>query len=144
MSNTNPIQRRKRIVHDRPEVLGGEHLQDGRFEHVVRRALVDERGEFFASLTSRQLRSRFAEFGFDVFICAGYLLGHVHGIERNLKDRTPHLEEIFRKKPSVKDLLTRLERILHEHHPLIQESVWRSPRVVASGYCRLSFGGQKD
>ena len=68
----------------------------------------------------------------DVFICAGYLLGHVHGIERNLKDRTPHLEEIFRKKPSVKDLLTRLERILHELW--LREFAWDSIEVFAPIY----------
>ena len=68
----------------------------------------------------------------DVFICAGYLLGHVHGIERNLKDRTPRLEEIFRKKPSVKDLMTRLERILHELW--LREFAWDSIEVFAPLY----------
>ncbi len=68
----------------------------------------------------------------DVFICAGYLLGHVHGIERNLKDRTPRLEEIFRKKPSVKDLLTQLERILHELW--LREFAWDSIEVFAPIY----------
>ena len=39
----------------------------------------------------------------DVFICAGYLLGHVHGVERNLKDRTPRLDEIFQNNPASRD-----------------------------------------
>jgi hypothetical protein len=68
----------------------------------------------------------------DVFICAGYLLGHVHGMERNLKDSTPQLEEIFRKKPSVKDLMTRLERILHELW--LGEFAWDSIEVFAPIY----------
>jgi hypothetical protein len=68
----------------------------------------------------------------DVFICAGYLLGHVHGVERNLRDRTPRLEETFQKNPPVKDLITRLERILHELW--LQEFVWESIEVFAPIY----------
>jgi hypothetical protein len=68
----------------------------------------------------------------DVFICAGYLLGHVHGVERNLKDRTARLDEIFRKNPSVEDFMNRLERILHELW--LQEFVWASIEVFAPIY----------
>jgi hypothetical protein len=68
----------------------------------------------------------------DVFICAGYLLGHVHGMERNLKDRTPRLEAVFRKNPSVEDLVIRLERILHELWLL--EFAWDSIEVFAPIY----------
>ncbi len=65
----------------------------------------------------------------DVFICAGYLLGHVHGLERNLRDRTRRLDEVFQKNPPVKDLITRLERILHELW--LQEFIWESIEVFA-------------
>ena len=68
----------------------------------------------------------------DVFICAGYLLGHVHGVERNLKDRTTRLDEVFQKNPEVQDLITRLERILHELW--LQEFVWDSVEVFAPIY----------
>jgi hypothetical protein len=68
----------------------------------------------------------------DVCICAGYLLGHVHGVERNLKDRTARLDEIFRKNPSVEDFMNRLERILHELW--LQEFVWPSIEVFAPIY----------
>lgn len=69
----------------------------------------------------------------DVFICAGYLLGHVHGLELNLqKHHTPHLDEIFGKNPSIKVLMTRLERILHEMW--LQEFVWASIEVFAPIY----------
>ena len=68
----------------------------------------------------------------DVFICAGYLLGHVHGVERNLKDRTARLDEVFQKNSPVKDLITRLERILHELW--LQEFVWESIEVFAPIY----------
>ncbi len=68
----------------------------------------------------------------DVFICAGYLLGHVHGMERNLKDRTPRLDEVFQKSPAVEDLMIRLERILHELW--LREFSWDSIEVFAPVY----------
>ena len=69
----------------------------------------------------------------DVFICAGYLLGHVHGLDLNLKKHpTPHLDEVFRKNPSVEDLMTRLERVLHDLW--LQEFVWESIEVFAPIY----------
>ena len=68
----------------------------------------------------------------DVFICAGYLLGHVHGVERNLRDHTPRLDEVFQNNPPVKDLMLRLERILHELW--LQEFVWGSMEVFAPIY----------
>ena len=81
-----------------------------------------------ASDVFRELQQIFG----DVFICAGYLLGHVHGVERNPKDRTPRLEEVFQKNPDVNDLITRLERILHELW--LQEFVWESIEVFAPIY----------
>jgi hypothetical protein len=69
----------------------------------------------------------------DIFICAGYMLGHVHGLELNLKKhRTPRLDEIFEKNPAVKGLMTRLERVLHEMW--LQEFVWSSIEVFAPIY----------
>jgi len=68
----------------------------------------------------------------DVFICAGYLLGHAHGLELHLKDRTPRLDEVFRKNPAIENLMTKLERILHELW--LQEYVWPSIEVFASIY----------
>jgi len=68
----------------------------------------------------------------DVFICAGYLLGHVHGVERNLKDCTARLDEVFRKNPPVQDLIKRLERTLYELW--LQEFVWESIEVFAPIY----------
>ena len=69
----------------------------------------------------------------DVFICAGYLLGHVHGLELNLKKhQTPYLDEVFRKNPSVEELMTRLERILH--NLWLEEFVWESIEVFAPIY----------
>jgi hypothetical protein len=81
-----------------------------------------------ASDVFRELQQIFG----DVFICAGYLLGHVHGLERNLKDRTARLDEVFQKNPPVQDLITRLECILHELW--LQEFVWESIEVFAPIY----------
>jgi hypothetical protein len=68
----------------------------------------------------------------DVFICAGYLLGHAHGLEQHLKDHTPRLGELFQKHPAIEDLMTRLERILHELW--LKEFVWPSIEVFAPIY----------
>jgi hypothetical protein len=87
----------------------------------------------------------------DVFICAGYLIGHAHGLERRLKDRTSRLNEVFRKNPSVEDLMNRLERILHELW--LQEFVWASIEVFAPiydlicemmGQCGLVFAKHEE
>jgi hypothetical protein len=87
----------------------------------------------------------------DVFICAGYLLGHVHGVERNLKDQTERLHEVFQKNPEVKDLISRLERILHELW--LQEFIWESIEVFAPiydlicelmGQCGLVFARHEE
>ena len=88
----------------------------------------------------------------DVFICAGYLLGHVHGMELNLKrHQAQHLEEVFHKNPAVKEFMTRLERILHEMW--LQEFVWESIEVFAPiydlicemmGQCGLVFARHEE
>jgi hypothetical protein len=87
----------------------------------------------------------------DVFICAGYLLGHIHGVEQNLKDHSARLDEVLQKNPALLDLITRLERILHELW--LQEFVWESIEVFAPIYdlicemmaqCGLVFGRHKE
>ncbi|MEO6807479.1 MAG: hypothetical protein ABI209_15200 [Edaphobacter sp.] len=87
----------------------------------------------------------------DVFICAGYLLGHVHGLESNLKDRTLRLSAVCQKNPAIETLMTKLERILHELW--LHEFVWPSIEVFAPIYdlicdlmsqCGLVFVRHKD
>jgi|GEM_PF-1250648 len=68
----------------------------------------------------------------DVFICAGYLLGHLHGIERSLRDRGPRLDQVFQKNPLMKDLMARLEGILRELW--LTEFAWGSIEVFAPVY----------
>jgi hypothetical protein len=68
----------------------------------------------------------------DTFIHAGYLLGHIHGVERQRKDCTPRLDEILQKSPELESLMERLERVLHELW--LQEFVWPSIEVFAPIY----------
>jgi hypothetical protein len=68
----------------------------------------------------------------DTFIYAGYLLGHIHGVERRRKDCTPRLGEILRGNPELESLMDRLERILHELW--LQEFAWPSIEVFAPIY----------
>ena len=78
---------------------------------------------------SREIQQIFG----DIFICAGYLLGHVNGLELNLKKHdTPRLDEVFEKNPSAEVLMTQLERTLHEMW--LQEFVWASIEVFAPIY----------
>ena len=72
----------------------------------------------------------------DVFIYAGYLLGHLHGLELVLNARTPRLDELFRKHPLVKGLITRLDRILHKLW--LEEFTWSSIEVFAPIYDLIS------
>ncbi len=87
----------------------------------------------------------------DVFICAGYLIGHAHGLERRLKDGTSRLDEVFHKNPSVEDLMNRLERILRELW--LKEFAWVSIEVFAPiydlicemmGQCGLVFAKHEE
>jgi hypothetical protein len=68
----------------------------------------------------------------DTFIHAGYLLGHIHGVERRRKDCTPRLDEILQKNPELGPLMDRLERVLHELW--LQEYAWPSIEVFAPIY----------
>ncbi len=68
----------------------------------------------------------------DCFIHAGYLLGHIHGVERCRKDCTPRLDEILQNNSELESLMERLERVLHELW--LQEFAWPSIEVFAPIY----------
>ena len=68
----------------------------------------------------------------DAFIHAGYLLGHIHGVERRRKDCTPRLDEVLTRNPELKSLMERLERVLHDLW--LQEFAWPSIEVFAPIY----------
>jgi hypothetical protein len=109
------------------------------FEGILCRAIHDSSGHASeqikayregqsAVIVFREIQQIFG----DVFICAGYLLGHVHGLETNLRDQAPRLQAVFHEQPRTEDLMTRLERILHELW--LQEFVWESIDVFAPIY----------
>ena len=113
------------------------------FEGILCRAIEDSVGAAREQIQShREGRSAaivFREvqqiFG-DVFICAGYLLGHVHGLERNLCDQAPRLHSLFQQHSETGKLMVRLERILHELW--LKEFVWESIEVFAPIYDLIS------
>jgi hypothetical protein len=128
------------------------------FDGIFCRAIEDSSAAAIAQIRAhREGRSAYEVFREiqqifgDVFICAGYLLGHVHGLESNLKDRTLRLSTVFQKNPAIETLITKLERILHELW--LQEFVWASIEVFAPIYdlicdmmsqCGLVFVRHKD
>lgn len=113
------------------------------FEGILCRAIEDSlgaaRGQIQSHRDGRSAAVVFREvqqiFG-DVFICAGYLLGHVHGLERNLCDQVPRLHSLFEQRPETRKLISRLERILHELW--LKEFVWESIEVFAPIYDLIS------
>lgn len=87
----------------------------------------------------------------DVFIHAGYLLGHIHGVERRRKDCTPQLDAMLQDNAELESLMERLERVLHELW--LGEFAWPSIEVFAPIYdlicermsqCGLVFFRQDD
>jgi hypothetical protein len=114
-----------------------EALED--FEDILCRAIASSSAAAMAQIRAhregRGAGEVFREiqqiFG-DVFICAGYLLGHVHGLESNLKDRTSRLGGVFQTNPAIETLMTRLERILHDLW--LQEFIWPSIEVFGPIY----------
>jgi hypothetical protein len=113
------------------------------FEGILCRAIEDSSGAAREQIRShREGRSAalvFREvqqiFG-DVFICAGYLLGQIHGLEHNLCDQAPRLHRLFEQRPETGGLMSRLERILHELW--LREFVWESIEVFAPIYDLIS------
>jgi hypothetical protein len=68
----------------------------------------------------------------DVFIHAGYFLGHLDGLELALADGTPRASELFKKHPEIHSLAIRLHRSLHELW--LSEYAWQSIDVFAPIY----------
>jgi hypothetical protein len=68
----------------------------------------------------------------DVFIHAGYFLGHLDGLERTLASDAPTLSELFQKYPELHSLIVRLRRVLHELW--LSEYAWQSIDVFAPIY----------
>lgn len=81
-----------------------------------------------AALVFRELQQIFG----DVFIYAGYLLGHVHGLETNLSKHLFSRRDTILQQPPIADLLLRLERILQALW--LTEFAWQTIEVFAPIY----------
>jgi hypothetical protein len=68
----------------------------------------------------------------DTFICAGYLLGHLHGLELHEAPETSGARQVLLEKPAIGDLISRLGRVLHELW--LTEFGWHSIEVFAPIY----------
>jgi hypothetical protein len=68
----------------------------------------------------------------DVFIHAGYFLGHLDGLELTLEDHAPRVSELFQKHPHIHPLIVRLRRVLHELW--LSEYAWQSIEIFTPIY----------
>jgi len=68
----------------------------------------------------------------DVFICAGYFLGHVDGLGWKVEDHAPRLAALLQKDSDVAALIVRLRRVLHELW--LTKYGWQSIEVFAPIY----------
>jgi hypothetical protein len=68
----------------------------------------------------------------DLFICAGYFLGHLDGVEGTLERDAPQTVSLLRKHPQIECLMHRLRRVLHELW--LSEYAWESTDVFTPVY----------
>jgi hypothetical protein len=81
-----------------------------------------------ATETFRNIQQTFG----DTFICAGYLLGHLHGLEIHGIQEAPGAQKLLAENPSIAELIGRLERVLKELW--LSEFGWASIEVFAPVY----------
>lgn len=81
-----------------------------------------------ASLAFREIQQLFG----DLFICAGYLLGHLDRLGLKLEDRAPRLAAHLQEDSDVEALIVGLRRVLHELW--LSEYGWQSVEVFAPIY----------
>jgi hypothetical protein len=84
-----------------------------------------------ATETFREVQQVFG----DAFICAGYLLGHLHGLERHGTQDAPQTSELLSENRWIAELIATLERQLHELW--LSEFGWASLEVFAPLYDTL-------
>jgi len=68
----------------------------------------------------------------DTFICAGYLFGHIHGLEMHGVQAAPGARQLLSENSSTADLIDRLERVLKELW--LSEFGWSSIEVFVPIY----------
>lgn len=79
----------------------------------------------------------------DVFVLAGYFLGHLDGLELDVNHDAPRVGALLRQHPQIQALLVRLRRTLQELW--LSESNWQSIDVFAPIYdlicCAMAMHG---
>jgi hypothetical protein len=97
------------------------------FSSALEESLAASAAQIAAFRHNRNAKDVFVEiqqlFG-DVFIHAGYFLGHLDGLELTLEDDAPRVSELFQKHPQIHPLIVRLRRVLHELW--LGEYAWQS------------------
>ncbi len=68
----------------------------------------------------------------DVFICAGYFLGHLDGLGLRIENHAPRLATLLQRHSDVEGLIVHLRRVLHQLW--LSEYGWRSIEVFAPIY----------
>ncbi len=81
-----------------------------------------------ATDTFREIQQVFG----DAFICAGYLFGHLHGLEVHEPQEGSAAGQLLSQNPSVAAVIDRLGRVLHELW--LSEFAWKSIDVFAPIY----------
>lgn len=114
-----------------------EALED--FDGVFCRALAESRCEAEKWIANyrdggqaveafREIQQAFG----DTLICAGYLLGHLHGLELSGFEEAPAARQLLLDDSPTAELMTKLERVLHELW--LTEFAWPSLEVFAPLY----------
>lgn len=83
------------------------------------------------TLTAKVFRDIQQLFG-DVFIHAGYFLGHLDGMESELAEDAPRASALLHEYPKIETLFLRLHRVLHDLW--LTEYAWDSIEVFAPIY----------
>jgi hypothetical protein len=81
-----------------------------------------------AAETFREIQQAFG----DTLICAGYLLGHLHGLEMHGVQEATGARQLLAENPPIAELISRLERVLNELW--LSEFGWNSLEVFAPIY----------
>jgi hypothetical protein len=109
------------------------------FEKLFCRALIEslsaykERIPIYRSdQEAHQILAEIEQLFGDVFICAGYFLGHLDGLELTLEEHAAHASTLLRQHPPIETLMIRLRRVLHELW--LNEYDWKSIEVFAPIY----------
>ena len=81
-----------------------------------------------AGETFREIQQLFG----DTFICAGYLLGHLHGLKMHGAEEAAGARQLLAENPSIAGLISRLELVLKQLW--LSEFDWNSLEVFAPIY----------